>query len=230
MNYFVSFILAFSFLFLNQGLPLAQMNSFKDPKIFFTEPFSLEGQKDGIPLGWKLKRWTGRYHVSILREENGNDVLQMKSEGNSFGLYKKIQVNLKKFPILTWRWKVDQLPIGGDVRSKKTDDQAAQVYVVFPRFPAIVNSRMVGYIWENLTPKGLEVQSQKSSNTRYIVLQSGPTLMGTWQTQRQNVYEDYIRLFGDEPSEVGGITLMIDSDDTQSSAESFFDHVQFKAP
>ena len=52
-------------------------------------------------------------HTSILREGNGNDVLHMKSEGTSFGLYKKIQVNLKEFPILTWRWKVEQLPDGG---------------------------------------------------------------------------------------------------------------------
>ena len=189
---------------------------------------SFEQLEDGIPPGWKVKRWTGGYDISVFREPNGTDVLRMRSEGNSFGLYKKFEIDLQEFPILTWRWKVTQLPEGGDVRSKKTDDQAAQVYVVFPRFPAVVNSRMVGYIWENLTPKGLEVQSQKSANTRYIVLQSGNEQLGTWQIERRNVREDYISLFGEEPTEVGGITLMIDSDDTKSSAESFFDNVKFE--
>lgn len=230
MTCFVTAVVAFLFFFLNIGLLQAQMGPLEDTKIFFAEAFSIEEQKDGIPNGWKLKKWTGRYHMSVIREENGNDVLHMKSEGTSFGLYKIMHVNLKEFPILTWRWKVEQLPLGGDVRSKNTDDQAAQVYVIFPRFPALANSHMVGYIWENLTPKGLEVQSQKSPNTRYVVLQSGPNLLGTWQTEKRNVYKDYIQLFGEEPSEVGGITLMIDSDDTQSFAESFFDHLQFKAP
>jgi len=222
-----------SFLFLAVGLILVfpyTSNPQKNSNILVWDHFALDQQKNGIPLGWRVKRWKGGYDISIARESDGNDVLHMKSEKNSFGLYKKAPIDLKQFPILTWRWKVTQLPEGGDVRSRKTDDQAAQVYVVFPRFPAAINSRMVGYIWENLTPKGLEVQSQKSSNTRYIVLQSGPELLGTWQTERRNVYDDYIKLFGKEPSEAGGVTLMIDSDDTKTSAESFFDRIQFERP
>ncbi len=215
----------FILLFLIYPWPsLAQAN----PNLLVLDQFSLDAQEDGVPLGWKIKRWTGGYKISVIRDIEGNDILHMKSQGNSFGLYKKVQVDLKKFPILSWRWKVSQLPTGGDVRSKKTDDQAAQVYVVFPRFPAVVNSRMVGYIWENLTPKGMEVQSKKSSNTRYIVLENGDQFLGTWKSERRNVYKDYKSLFGEEPSEVGGITLMIDSDDTNSSAESFFDHIQFQ--
>jgi hypothetical protein len=207
----------------------AQPDPPQNPKSLVVDRFSLNQQVNGIPLGWKIKRWAGSYQISIERESDQNDVLHLKSQGTSFGLYKEVKVNLKEYPILSWRWKVTQLPMGGDVRSKKTDDQAAQVYVVFPRFPAMVNSRMVGYIWENLTPKGLQVQSQKSSNTRYIVLQSGTSLLGTWQRERRNVYEDYKTLFGEDPPEVGGSTLMIDSDDTESSAEGFFDDIQFES-
>ncbi len=206
----------------------AQPDPPQTPKSLVVGRFSLNQQVEGIPLGWKIKRWAGSYQISIEHESDQNDVLHFKSQGTSFGLYKEVKVNLKEYPILSWHWKITQLPTGGDVRSKKTDDQAAQVYVVFPRFPAMVNSRMVGYIWENLTPKGLQVQSQKSSNTRYIVLQSGASLLGTWQGERRNVYKDYKTLFGEEPPEVGGITLMIDSDDTHSSAESFFNDIQFE--
>ncbi|HEX9758886.1 MAG TPA: DUF3047 domain-containing protein [Nitrospiria bacterium] len=223
----------FSFFFMTIGLIFihpAVSNAQKNPGILVWGHFTQDQQENGIPLGWSVKRWTGGYDIFVLRDPDGNDVLRLKSEKNSFGLYKKAPIDLKQYPILTWRWKVTQLPEGGDVRSKKTDDQAAQVYVVFPRFPAAINSRMVGYIWENLTPKGLEVPSQKSSNTRYIVLQSGPDLLGTWQTERRNVYDDYIKLFGEEPTDAGGVTLMIDSDDTKTSAESFFDQIQFEKP
>jgi hypothetical protein len=114
------------------------------------------------------------------------------------------------------------------MRNKKTDDQAAQVYVLFPKFPAAVNTRLVGYIWENLTPKDLHVTSRKSSNTRYVVLQNGTDPLGQWVLEKRNVFQDYRKLFGEEPPQVGGVTLMIDSDDTKSTAESYFGVLHFE--
>jgi hypothetical protein len=147
---------------------------------------------------------------------------------NSFGLYKEFKFDVREYPILRWRWKATALPREGDVRRKETDDQAAQLYVPFPRFPAIFNTRLVGYIWENETPKGLKVTSQKSSNTRYIVLESGIEKLAQWVDEERNIYEDYKTLFGEEPPLAGGITLMIDSDDTHSHAESFFDDIRIE--
>lgn len=185
---------------------------------------------DGFPPGWSLKQWFGGGHDVQIISEGGRSVLRLASRKNSFGIYKKMDFNIKDYPILTWRWKVTRLPEGGDVRDRRTDDQAAQVYVMFPRFPTTINTRLVGYIWENKTPLGLQVTSKKSSNTRYIVLQSGPEKLDQWIEERRNVDEDYRRLFGEVPPQVGGVTLMIDSDDTQSSAESFFDRIQFEKP
>jgi hypothetical protein len=46
--------------------------------------------------------------------------------------------------------------------------------------------------------------------------------------EKRDVLQDYRDLFGEEPPQVGGITLMIDSDDTKSSAESYFDILRFQ--
>lgn len=193
--------------------------------LLMIDNFSMEVNRDNTPKGWKLKSWFGGDHNIRLENESGNYYLHMRTSKNSFGIYKEIEFNSREYPILRWRWKVTQLPEGGDVRNKKTDDQAAQVYVVFPRFPAAVNSRQLGYIWENLTPKGMKVQSKKSSNTRYIVLKNREDKLGEWVSERRNVYEDYKDLFGEEPPTVGGVMLMIDSDDTKSSAEGYFDDI-----
>ena len=198
------------------------------PSILFEEHFSKKQNQDGTPSGWGLKQWMGNKPDIRLETENGLTVLHLISEKNSYGVYKEFKFDIREFPILHWRWKATVLPKDGDVRKKETDDQAAQVYVPFPRFPAWINTRLVGYIWENKTPKGLKVTSQKSSNTRYIVLESGPEKLGQWIEEERNVYEDYIALFGDEPPRAGGITLMIDSDDTESRAESFFDDIQIE--
>jgi Protein of unknown function (DUF3047) len=198
------------------------------PDVIIFDPVKDGLGKDDVPVGWKLKQWFGGGHDIRIEENDGRSVLHLISKENSFGVYKKKQFDIRDLPLLSWRWKVTVLPTGGDVRSKHTDDQAAQVYVLFPKFPAAVNTRLVGYIWENLTPKNLHVTSQKSSNTRYVVLRNHTDPLNQWMDETRDVLQDYRDLFHEEPPEVEGITLMIDSDDTKSSAESYFDILQFR--
>ena len=192
----------------------------------FHEDFSGGVNKEGLPKGWKLKQWFGNTHQIEIVSEGEGKALHLVSQQNSFGLYKDFNFESKETPIVSWRWKVTRLPEGADVRQKDKDDQAAQLYVAFPKFPKMVNTRLVGYIWESGAPKGANITSQKSSKTRYIVLESGKEHLGEWVAERRNVYEDYKALFGEEPPEGGGVTVMIDSDDTHSSAESYFGDIQ----
>jgi hypothetical protein len=207
---------------------ISATSSDADPDSLVVDPVSNGLGKDGLPAGWALKQWFGGGHDIRIEKNDEKPVLHLLSKQNSFGVYKNFDFDIHDYPYLSWRWKVTVLPAGGDVRSKKTDDQAAEVYVLFPKFPSAVNTRLVGYIWENLTPKDLHVTSQKSSNTRYVVLRNGTDPLGQWMQERRNVLEDYRDLFGEEPPQVGGVTLMIDSDDTKSTAESYFDILRFQ--
>ncbi len=65
-------------------------------------------------------------------------------------------------------------------------------------------------------------------HVKVVVVRSGPAGLGTWLTETRNVYEDYRKLFGDEPPVVSGIRLQINSQHTGTSAESFFADVAFK--
>lgn len=202
--------------------------SLASPDVIIFDPVKDGLGEDDVPVGWKLKQWFGGGHDIRIDENEGRSVLHLISKDNSFGVYKKIPFDIRDFPQLSWRWKVTVLPTGGDVRNKHTDDQAAQVYVLFPKFPAAVNTRLVGYIWENLTPKNLHVTSQKSSNTRYVVLRNHTDPLNQWMIETRDVLQDYRDLFNEEPPQVEGLTLMIDSDDTNSNAESYFDILQFR--
>ncbi len=180
----------------------------------------------GPPEGWQVKEWKGKADFNVVQEDFG-PAIHMKSEGTSSALYKDVDFELKDYPYLSWKWKVAGLPRGADVREKTRDDQAAQVYVIFPRWPAMVNSKVVGYIWDSTAPAGSSVISTKTGNTRYIVLKSGPDGLGSWHSEARNVYEDYRSLFNDEPPRIGKVSVMIDSDDTKSSAESFVGDIRF---
>ncbi|MBI5328480.1 MAG: DUF3047 domain-containing protein [Deltaproteobacteria bacterium] len=189
--------------------------------VFIVAVFS-ELKEKGVPVEWHVKEWKGRADAQIVDDGTAKGALHLKSNGTSTALYKEISLDIKDYPYLNWRWKVTKIPTGGDVRKRKTDDEAAQIYVVFPKFPSQINSRMLGYIWDSNAPAGSEVTSAKLSTTKYIVVKSGAQELGKWFYEKRNVYEDYKRLFGEEPPMVGSIALMIDSDDTETSAESFF--------
>jgi len=187
----------------------------------------------GIPDGWLGgQTWGLPQHDMTIEENEGHRVLHLKSKIESSAVRRDIRgrVNLKETPILEWSWKAITLPKNGDCRKKATDDQAAQIYIVWPRFPEAVRSQIIGYIWDSTAPAGSIVKSEKTSTVTYVVMRSGTAETGKWITERRNVVEDYQKIYGAQPDNPGYISIAIDSDDTVSSAESVFGAIRFRSP
>jgi hypothetical protein len=125
---------------------------------------------------------------------------------------------------------VTKLPRGGDARKAATDDEAGQIYVTWPRFPEVVRSRIIGYIWDSTAPVGSIFKSEKTGTVHYVVVESGPAKLGRWITEQRNVAEDFRKIYGGQPDAPGAISISIDSDDTRSSAEAFVGTVLFRKP
>jgi hypothetical protein len=182
---------------------------------------------EGVPAGWELREFSGRAEVELVRIERSLGV-RLRSARTSFALYRDLVVSLEDFPTLAWSWKVARLPTGGDVREKSRDDQAAQVYVVFPRWPATrTQSDVIGYVWDTTAPVGTALASTKAANVKIIVVESGPARLGSWERQRRNVAADYEMLFRRPPPRVGAIAVMIDTNDTGSTAEATIGDLMF---
>jgi hypothetical protein len=185
--------------------------------------------KTGIPEGWQGQNWGSPKYDFRIVSESPSQVLHLRSQNEGSTISKEIKVDVREFPVLEWRWKVVVLPTGGDSRKKATDDQAAQLYVVFPRFPQAVRSRIIGYVWDSTAPAGTIVRSEKTGTVTYVIVRSGPTDLGKWITETRNVFEDYKRIYGEEPSEpAGAVSISIDSNDTRSSAESYLGGIIFR--
>jgi len=187
--------------------------------------------KTGIPDGWQGQRWGSPKYDFAIVAESPSRVLHLKSDNEGSTITKEVKVDLKRFPVLQWRWKAVTLPKGGDSRHKETDDQAAQVFVAFPRFPQAVRSRIIGYVWDSTVPVGTIAKSEKTGTVTYVVLRSGESELGRWVSESRNVCEDYKKVFGEEQCEepVGAVSISIDSNDTKSRAESFIGEIVFKA-
>jgi hypothetical protein len=182
---------------------------------------------EGVPPGWELHEFAGRADVEVVRVD-GRIAARLRADQGSFALYRDALVDLAEFPVLSWSWKVLRLPAGGDVRGTATDDQAAQVYVIFPRWPAPrATSDVVGYVWDTRAPVGTRLKSPKADNVRVIVVESGTARLDTWQTYQRDVAADYAQLFGRRPPRVGMVAVMIDSDDTRGRAEALLGDLVF---
>lgn len=174
---------------------------------------------------WKLKEFKGKASYNIKKDEKNHIILT--SNQTSFSLAKELRFDLHRYPFLNFEWYVTKLPEDGDVRNKKSDDQAAQLYVIIPSFPEMINFKAIGYIWDSNAPVGT-YQSQKTSNIKYIVLKSGKSDLKKWIPEKVNVYEDFKRLWDMNIKEKKiVVSISIDSDDTKSSAQSAFGEIYF---
>jgi hypothetical protein len=61
-----------------------------------------------------------------------------------------------------------------------------------------------------------------------VVVRSGAADTGKWITETRNVYEDYKKLYGEDPPPVGGVRIQINTQHTGTAAESCFADVFFQ--
>jgi hypothetical protein len=91
-------------------------------------------------------------------------------------------------------------------------------------------SDVVGYVWDSQAPVGTTLTHPKLPNVRIIVVESGSARLESWQRYVRNVAEDYQSLFGHPPPRMGKVALMIDTNDTNGSAEALFGDLTFFRP
>jgi hypothetical protein len=186
----------------------------------------------GVPPDWAKQGWGHPAYDFTVIEQDGQRVLHLKSAGDSSNANKDLRgtVRIAETPVLEWTWKVVALPKGADARRAETDDEAAQLYVVWPRFPQAVRSQIIGYIWDTKAPTGSIIKSKKSGTVTYVVVRSGSADLGKWITERRNIREDFKRIYGEEPDDPGGVSFGIDSDDVKGTAESYLGRILFRKP
>jgi hypothetical protein len=194
---------------------------------FIVDRFTAGVDEKGIPKGWSQEKEPGPQSKIAAGQESDLPFVQLLSVKDAFGIKKEFSFPIRKYPHLTWRWKATRLPKGGDIRKRETDDQAGQIYVLFPRFPSLINTRSMGYVWDAATPAGTSGTSTAYSKMKYVVLQTGTEKVGQWIWETRNVYEDYKKYFQENPPEAGAVLLYINTQHTQTSAEIFYGDIFF---
>jgi len=185
----------------------------------------------GIPLGWqKYETFGGHpaYDFTIVSDE-GRRALDMRAAGDHSTIVREVLVDLDVTPVLAWQWKVMSFPRGADLRARETSDATAHIFVGWPRFPAMLRSRLIGYVWDPFLPAGTILRSAKTSTVTFVIVRSGDAGLGQWTGETRDVAADYRMIYGEEPSRPQAIALSIDTNDTRSPAEALFGPIAFIA-
>ncbi len=192
-----------------------------------------------IPSDWYNQRGEGRpfkyskenksqYHYRV-QEENGDKFLGYSgtdAKHLNFPLVNK-DVNIYETPILSWKWRILDIPEGGSDDGDK--DVAASIYVVFDLGRVLFKKvpKSIRYTWSSGLEKGTEI-SKFFGNQKTVVMGSGKGT-GKWQTFERNIVEDYKRLFGDDPPETPlAILILSDGDDTGDVVKADYDDIMLK--
>lgn len=209
--------------------------------------FSIATEGVTLPEGWtpltfkKIERHT-TYEVV---KDGPVSVVKAVSEASASGLTKAVAIDPHEYPIVRWRWKVENLLQKGNVNRKDGDDYPARLYITFAYEPAKVSfgrklkyqaGRVLfgdipigalNYIWDGKSPVGTVVDNAFTDFAKMIVVESGPQRIGTWVEEERNVYEDYRLAFGEEPPAISGVAIMSDTDNTMERAVAYYGDIIF---
>ena len=209
--------------------------------------FSRATVGQSVPDGWKpliFKKVPVRTKYEIVTDGDVT-VVKASSEGSASGLTKEVKIDPREYPIVRWRWKVENVLQNSDVSRREGDDYPARLYVTFEYDPDKVGLSKklkykagraifgdipiaaLNYIWGTNTPLGTIVENAFTDFAQMIVVESGPQKVGTWIDEERNLYEDYKKAFGDEPPMINGVAIMSDTDNTRERAVAYYGDITF---
>jgi hypothetical protein len=211
-----------SILGISTALVVSAFNLFAGaPSVIFKEDF-----EHGLTGRWKPVKFEGLTHYSIAREGT-NSYLEGIADKTASGLASEVSIEPKNRLILSWRWKIDQIPKGGGETDKKNFDHTARLFVAFKS--RLGPPRTINYVWADKTPVGKTFHHPSSNRSRFIVLASGNDKAGQWISYRRDLLGDWKLLFrDDDPPEIVGIGLMTDSDGTQTRVTGGYDDLEIR--
>ena len=217
------------------------------PALLEVGKFSSASVGQALPDGWKpltFKKIPKQTAYELIKDGDAV-VVKAVSDASASGLTKAVNIDPKEYPIVRWRWKVENVLKHSDVTRKDGDDYPARLYITFAYDPdkvslgkklkfktgqAIFGDIPIGalnYIWDTNTPIGTIIENAYTDFAQMVVVESGTQKVGRWVSEERNIYEDYKQAFGEEPPLMNGVAIMTDTDNTKEQAIAYYGDIQF---
>jgi len=211
--------------------------------------FRKEKKSNKVPEGWEVISYfrTAKNKLS-LSKEGKRTILRVKSIGSASGVLKRLEIDLKKFPVLIWRWKINRA-VGMAIETRKDrNDAAARIRVIFgERQPKPVKGPpeilkffksfgiqpggkeprgfKIDYLWGNNLPKGDVIDYPGSKNHKMVVVEKGNERANRWVWEKRNLIEDFQEFFRRSPPALIGIMVLTDTDQTNEGVIAHYSSI-----
>ena len=208
--------------------------------VFFREAFN------------DLSNWEPLYFPKIekhstykIENVGGRPILKAESNASASAIVCRKTFNVYEFPLMRWRWKVDNVYKKGNILEKSGDDYPIRIYVIFQYDPGKASltekvtysaARLLygkypphstlNYVWTGQAIAERIITSPYTGKAKMVILENGKTKVGAWVDETVNILEDYKKAFGEEPPATAGIAIMNDSDNTGEKSVSFVEFIE----
>ena len=202
------------FFFFQQSLVAETINVFEFTK---EEMKSLE-----------VRKVKGKTTYTLGFNENGN-YIKAEAEGKASGLGKELKINLLKTPFINITWKVEKDLPGIIENSKKGHDYAARVFVVKKTGATALSNRAINYVFSSNNSAGNNWPSPYTKKSIDYVLSTTKEHHDQWITVKANVREHFKKLHDLDVSELTGVAIMTDTDNSKLKAISYYQNIYFSS-
>ncbi|HEY5648947.1 MAG TPA: DUF3047 domain-containing protein, partial [Nitrospiria bacterium] len=167
----------------------------------------------GEPAGWRLRKTFGARKGAQVEwvVEDGVHAVRLESRGNLTFLEKRVDIDLKAFPIVSWKWKVENILEDIDERTPGGDDHPIRIFFVLEpdtekqpfwyrvkRFLYLdrahghpMGGRFTEYIWGSRLEAGEVISDPGKPLQKLIVAEGGKENLGKWLSYKKNLYGDF---------------------------------------
>ena len=175
-----------------------------------------------LPVDWRtwpLQRKKATRVYKVVQEEKNRFLRAKDNQNFSVQVLRHFEWDVKKYPVLSWKWRAQELPKGAKESDDGRNDSACGVYVIVDRN----KGHALKYVWSSSLPENTVI-TRKEGKLKIKVLTSGEKEKGKWIEHTVNVITDYQKLFGvplkKNPT---GIALLTDGNATKTSAACDYD-------
>ncbi len=191
--------------------------------------------------GWEEITFDGYIENDWTEVEGG---VRVVSDGGISIIFRRLDADLEKTPILTWRWRTDNAPAPTDLSKRSGEDRALSVYVAFPhesdratlaeslRYNVLrlaqgedTPGRILSFVWGGMRPRGSLLK--RSGTNALRILRTPEDAVDTWLEERLDIVAEFRESFGWDPPNPTHVGITSDSDDTGRAIDAMVVDIEY---
>ena len=207
-----------------------------------SSPWTLTSVGSEKPWAWQHFKLPGKRpsQFSYVHEE-GRDAMAATAQSSASMLRQVLRVEPAALDRIRFSWKVPALISGADMALRDADDSPVRIVLAFEgdRSQFSAKNAMLSevarfltgedlpyatlmYVWCNQCASGSVIVNPRTDRIRKLVVESGSVRLNQWVDYERNIRADFEKAFGEAPGALVSISLMTDTDNTQTATRAFY--------